>query len=147
MPLFRIAYISEETRPFLSTKALAALVEQAHKNNVEREISGAIVRMNGWFYQVLEGEQESIAQLLAKIERDDRHCFMTVVARERITERMFKNWGMYRTETFAVLMNRDEHFRSPWSINGAGLGEAANESAAGAALSAFLATTARMRAI
>jgi len=46
------------------------------------------------FFQVLEGAPEPIERLLQKLRLDERHGHLTVIIREPIADRSFKEWTM-----------------------------------------------------
>ncbi len=49
---------------------------------------------DGNFMQLLEGPEESVSALLARIERDGRHRGMIVLNKKSILNRKFPEWSM-----------------------------------------------------
>ena len=58
MGLIRLLYRSKETSSF-NKNDVESLVNQARKNNIKTEITGALIYVDGYFMQVLEGEIEA----------------------------------------------------------------------------------------
>jgi len=94
MGLIRLLYRSKETSSF-NKNDVESLVNQARKNNIKDEITGALIYVDGYFMQVLEGESEAVNHLLYnKIFRDERHFNPKVLLQEVITKRHFPEWDM-----------------------------------------------------
>lgn len=48
----------------------------------------------GGFFQVLEGDAADVDDTYSRIERDRRHCKITLINRESIAAREFSQWTM-----------------------------------------------------
>lgn len=59
MPYF-VAYVSSATQ-LLSTEQLDDLLLTCRRNNLARELTGALLYQDGNFIQVLEGEQRVVS--------------------------------------------------------------------------------------
>ena len=93
MPLIQMLYVSKAARPFLLDE-LRELVDQASRNNQERDITGMLLYGGGYFLQVLEGEPERVEALFTQISKDTRHVDVQSVLRVAVSRRSFDYWGM-----------------------------------------------------
>ena len=74
--------------------ALESILEQSHRNNVQRGITGILCFTGEIFVQVLEGSRDDVCDLFNAIVRDERHRDVRLLAYEEITVRRFGNWAM-----------------------------------------------------
>ena len=74
--------------------ALEDILEQAQSNNASNGITGALVYVDGFFLQVLEGEKDSVLNLMQRISRDLRHESVTVLQEGEIPAAAFSDWTM-----------------------------------------------------
>lgn len=74
--------------------ALDSILEQSHRNNPRRGITGMLCFTGEIFVQVLEGSRDEVCDLFNAIVRDDRHSEVRLLAYEEITVRRFGNWTM-----------------------------------------------------
>jgi hypothetical protein len=91
--LTQLCYASEATAPF-ETLALRQLLERARANNARDGITGLLLYGNGYFVQVLEGEERPVSALYARILSDTRHHRVFELYREPVTTRDFGTWAM-----------------------------------------------------
>lgn len=73
---------------------LVELLERSRNNNAAVDVTGMLLYVDGSFFQILEGPEEAVDALAAKIETDERHGQMTVIMRETIATRSFSEWTM-----------------------------------------------------
>ncbi|NJL94752.1 MAG: BLUF domain-containing protein [Anaerolineae bacterium] len=66
-----------------------------------------LLYQNGYFMQVLEGEEADVDTLYAKISQDPRHHHVLLVTKEPITERSFGEWSMGFKNLDTI--NKDSH--------------------------------------
>jgi len=94
-PMEHVIYVSVAAQEF-NTQELALLLEKARSANASAGLSGMLLHSDadGSFFQVLEGEQGAIDQLLGKLRLDKRHSHLSILIREPITERSFGEWTM-----------------------------------------------------
>lgn len=90
---YQVVYSSEATRD-LGQAELEALLAQARTGNAAREVTGALVCVDGVFLQVLEGERAVVDALMARIEKDPRHTAVQVFFQAEVPERAFGSWKM-----------------------------------------------------
>ena len=92
--LKRIKYISRFSTPLDST-AIAAIGEQASRNNQRLGLTGLLMTSGGLFYQVLEGPPEAVDEVYAAIAADERHTDVLLLATEEdIPSRLYPDWSM-----------------------------------------------------
>lgn len=63
-------------------------------NNERDGITGALMFNAGCFAQVLEGPLDVVEIAFERIQQDDRHSEVSLLAMEPIAERSFPNWAM-----------------------------------------------------
>src|ERR687893_1319722 len=71
-PVFFLVYVSSAVRLF-SAEDLRALLETCRKNNAELGVTGMPLYKDGNFMQVLEGDEEAVRGLYARIVAAPRH--------------------------------------------------------------------------
>lgn len=99
--LVRCLYASRPTVPLLAS-ALDEILEQSHRNNPGRGITGLLCFTDDVFVQVLEGGRDEVSELYNAIVRDNRHNTVRLLAYEEIVERRFGNWTMGQVDAKAV---------------------------------------------
>ncbi|KQR88285.1 MULTISPECIES: BLUF domain-containing protein [unclassified Microbacterium] len=92
-PLVSVSYVSTETDPF-DDERLAALLAQSRRSNHEHDLTGMLLHRRGRFFQVLEGPQDAVDALIAKIREDARHHDIRILLRENLDDRRFDEWTM-----------------------------------------------------
>jgi Sensors of blue-light using FAD len=96
-PVFRLMYRSRDRIPAAQRKQeLGRLFTEARRNNKDRQITGALLVLGDWFVQVLEGDEDAVRGLYARIERDVRHERVTLLETEPAGGRVFARWAMAR---------------------------------------------------
>lgn len=88
-----IVYVSTAPR-LLTSEALDSILTESRRNNESNNITGMLLYADGNFIQAIEGPEEAIDALLARLRGDLRHRDVTIIARYPITERQFPNWSM-----------------------------------------------------
>ena len=102
--LKRLTYISK-VNALLSENDILAIGRQSSINNRKIDVTGVLIAAGDYFFQILEGEQNIVTQLLEKIGRDPRHCNVTVLTAEYDCEdRLFSDWDM---KTVAITQSTD----------------------------------------
>ena len=91
--VYQIIYSSKSATP-MQVDELEDLLEQARHRNAEKGITGALVYVDGAFLQILEGELQTIQDLMGKISRDFRHETVTVLQEGAIPSGSFSDWEM-----------------------------------------------------
>lgn len=88
-----LIYVSCASAPFTDDD-LKTLLESSRKNNAGMGITGMLLYADGNFIQVIEGEDDIIDSLSAKITRDCRHKSFLVLVNREIKQRSFADWSM-----------------------------------------------------
>jgi Sensors of blue-light using FAD len=90
---YQVIYSSESATP-MQMDDLEEILEGARESNAEVGITGALVYVDGFFLQVLEGESEEVLQLMGRISRDVRHEAVTVLRQGEVPAARFSDWTM-----------------------------------------------------
>lgn len=93
MSLSNLVYVSVATEE-MSDDELQVLLKYARINNERQNITGLLLYRDGFFVQALEGDENKIDALFAKIKVDRRHCRVTLLYKRPITHRAFPDWRM-----------------------------------------------------
>ena len=78
----------------LEESALVELAEQFAANNKTLQVTGYLCFQRGKFFQYIEGDNEVVTDLMARIARDDLHDVMRSYADEQLASRRFPSWSM-----------------------------------------------------
>jgi hypothetical protein len=89
----QVVYSSGSTG-LLTPQDLAEILQVARRNNLAADITGMLVYRRGHFLQVLEGPDERLAPLLAKLLKDPRHHHLQVLLDGYVGARAFGAWSM-----------------------------------------------------
>lgn len=96
--LFRLVYYSRNRLPGGGPAGMAAAVAQileaSRRNNAGVDVSGALMFNAGCFGQVLEGPRDAVEATFERIQQDDRHGDVAVLAFGPVEARSFENWSM-----------------------------------------------------
>jgi Sensors of blue-light using FAD len=92
-PLERLVYVSRAA-PGLVTEDVYAIIRTAHARNAVAGISGALVFLDGYFAQLIEGPPPSLSALAARLRADPRHAAIDLRVRERALCRLFRGQAM-----------------------------------------------------
>ena len=91
--LLSLVYVSRATSR-LSRSDLLALRDQSNEANERAAITGLLLHREGRFLQDLEGAEERVLDLYARIRRDPRHSDVTLVWTQPVVDRRFDRWRM-----------------------------------------------------
>lgn len=97
--LVQIIYISRST--FETTDAVnkiepnvVRILAKSRINNRKNGLVGVLYFGDGAFFQCLEGEEDAINTLFAKIEKDPRHKDIKLISKKYISRLSFPDWAM-----------------------------------------------------
>lgn len=97
--LVQIIYISRST--FDNTDEInkiepnvIRILAKSRVNNRKNGLVGVLYFGDGAFFQCLEGTEEAINTLFAKLEKDPRHKDIKLISRKYISSLSFPNWAM-----------------------------------------------------
>jgi Sensors of blue-light using FAD len=90
---YQIMYSSQATRPMTVTD-LENILTDAQLGNQARNVTGALVYVDGVFFQILEGDQAVVRNLMTSIASDTRHQSVKVFYEAEVDARAFESWSM-----------------------------------------------------
>jgi hypothetical protein len=91
--LYFLVYVSSAVVPFSSSE-LVDLLERSRVNNTRLGVSGMLLYKDGNLMQVLEGEEQTVKALYAKIAEDRRHKGLLRLMEGALEARQFADWSM-----------------------------------------------------
>jgi Sensors of blue-light using FAD len=95
--IFRLIYRSRNRILYgQRTAELGSLFSTARAKNKRLNITGALLISGDWFAQTLEGAEDTVRELFATIERDERHEHVSLLEAHTVPERVFARWAMAR---------------------------------------------------
>ncbi len=97
-PIYRLVYASEANINLGTTginPEVSRILLKSKSNNAKRMIGGVLYYADGYFFQVLEGEEAIVSDLYKKISQDDRHSNVKVLIEGHIDKPQFSNWSMH----------------------------------------------------
>lgn len=95
MSLTRLVYASRsKLAPPERAQEIERIIASARRLNAENGVTGFLMVTPAGFAQVLEGEQDNIAETYGRIVVDPRHADVRVLLEEPIVERAFQHWSM-----------------------------------------------------
>ena len=103
--LYQIMYSSQATQP-MTVAGLEEILVDARTGNDKRNVTGALVYVDGVFFQILEGEETAVRQLMASIGGDTRHRSVKVFYEAPVEARAFDSWRMAYLSTTAEQMSK-----------------------------------------
>lgn len=91
--IYQVLYHSVAVQPFTEAQ-LQALLEQARGFNGRHCLTGILLYSDGRFVQLLEGDEQPVRQLYARIQQDPRHTQVVTVSEGPGPGRRFADWSM-----------------------------------------------------
>jgi len=73
---------------------LVYLFDISYKWNQDHQITGVLFYENGMFSQILEGAEDNVMEVWAKIEQDDRHHILRQLNCSPFNQRRYPNWAL-----------------------------------------------------
>jgi hypothetical protein len=90
---YQIMYSSQATEPMTIT-GLENILADARAGNQARNVTGALVYVDGVFFQILEGDRDVVRNLMSNIASDTRHQSVKVFYEAEVSVRAFESWNM-----------------------------------------------------
>ncbi len=91
--MHRVIYRSRATRYF-SVQGVEALSATCRRKNAALELTGILVFHEGRFFQVLEGEDQALLNVMQSITKDTRHMQLELLEHGPVERRAFQTWRM-----------------------------------------------------
>ena len=88
-----LIYISAAAR-LMGDGELLEILQASRKNNKANNITGMLIYGDGTFIQVIEGEENELDNLYAKLLLDSRHKNLITVLKGKLEKRNFADWSM-----------------------------------------------------
>jgi len=113
---YQIMYSSQAAEP-MTAAALEKILTDARAGNAARNVTGALIYVDGVFFQILEGDKAVVHELMANIARDSRHQSVTVFHEAEVEARAFESWRMAYLSPTPEQMSQVqlEPCRKPWA--------------------------------
>ena len=102
--LYQVAYCSRNRisgAPNTVEALVGVILARSRANNARDGITGGLLFSDNCFAQVLEGPMEAVVAAFERIQCDERHGEVTVVASGPIRTRDFPEWSMAFTGAHA----------------------------------------------
>ncbi|WP_026837741.1 BLUF domain-containing protein [Gillisia sp. JM1] len=89
---YAISYVSSANENLTETE-IKKILDSSKKRNIDRGITGILLFLEGNFFQVLEGEMETLKALFQKIKYDFRHYNVMAIFEKEIDEANFEGYS------------------------------------------------------
>jgi Sensors of blue-light using FAD len=107
--MYQLLYTSKALNPFKDDE-LQQLLEVARLNNSKKSITGMLLYCNSNFIQLLEGNEQDLAELFEIISADGRHIEVEKIMESKIDHPQFPDWSMgYKFLSAQQLTSLNEH--------------------------------------
>ncbi|MDP3254397.1 BLUF domain-containing protein [Bosea sp. (in: a-proteobacteria)] len=119
--IFQLAYTSsfKGSRVTSPHGALCDILSASRRNNDRSGITGYLIFDGTTFVQILEGDQLAVLATYVRIEKDPRHCNVTMIGSQEAAERSFSAWGMdgylYSTDQDDIVRDHVFTGKMDWS--------------------------------
>ena len=92
----RLLYFSRAQPDVIANldRVFPEILADAIKRNTEADITGALLAVDGWFLQALEGPHVNVVATFKRISNDKRHSSVTLIKAEPMRGRSFGTWTM-----------------------------------------------------
>lgn len=100
--VFQLIYTSTSVHPRGHVSDLDIL-DTSQSVNRQLGLTGFLLRSPNRFIQILEGPQDSVAHIMSKIRKDDRHTILDELSRDGVPTRAFEEWSMGYAEITTTL--------------------------------------------
>jgi len=99
LPLHRAIYVSDAVGDAAtSLLVLAEILGESERNNRRDGRTGAMMRHQGQFLQVIEGRRSDIDRLLDRLRADPRHQNLRLLSDQDVASRLFPECLMMLTQ-------------------------------------------------
>lgn len=91
--VFHLVYISKAAED-LSYTDIREILDSSRRNNVRLGLTGLLIFRDGYFLQLLEGQESGVREILSRIRDDDRNYSVKVLIETQSDQRLFEDWSM-----------------------------------------------------
>lgn len=91
--IFQLLYTSESSQP-VTQQLITEILQVSRKNNMADSITGFLIVRDGFFLQLLEGDEAKVRSCFAKIQKDPRHKSIVIQGETTVNQRLMPHWGM-----------------------------------------------------
>jgi hypothetical protein len=91
--MIQLVYVSSATVPF-SEADLVELLTRSRENNTKLGVTGMLLFKDGNFMQVLEGDEQDVMPLFARVSLDTRHRGVLMLLKNLVSKKDFADWSM-----------------------------------------------------
>jgi hypothetical protein len=95
--LYRLVYYSRNAiagGPGVLSAEIKSILAKSQANNARVGVTGALMFNAGCFAQVLEGPRDHVEAVFERIQQDDRHGEVSLLAFDPTPARAFETWSM-----------------------------------------------------
>ncbi len=110
-----VVYVSEAL-VYFDKMALESLAAEAAALNFDRGITGYLYFENNRFVQYIEGDDDTIDELMDVISRDKRHHVLHAVVEKDLDERRFPSWHMRQLRSKELREVKLEHLLTDYLV-------------------------------
>ena len=93
MPVFSLVYLSR-ARIECTPQQLQDIVKSSQQSNQKSNITGMLLVSDGYFFQLLEGDEDTVRKLFKVITEDKRHDEVRLLLADNVSKRYCPNWSM-----------------------------------------------------
>lgn len=108
-PIFRLTYLSRPVKPFTHAD-LDDIENKSLEANNARDVTGLLIVQDDRVLQVLEGREDAVRELYAKIGADSRHTITKLVSAAEDEERFLMTWNMVVREMSGIPTDLSEQY-------------------------------------
>lgn len=109
--MLRIIYLSSSVE-YLNEKEIGSLLAKSRKKNIEKDITGVLLYIEGDILQVLEGPKVAMLDLFESIKTDPRHKGIITIINTEIKEKNFPKWNMAFCSTTYAKLRKTEGYEN-----------------------------------
>ncbi len=108
-PIFRLTYLSKPVHSFTDADLDDIESKSVGANNA-RDVTGLLIVRDERILQMIEGREEAVRGLYAKIEADSRHTITKLVSAAEDDERFLMTWNMVVRSTTNISPDLSEQY-------------------------------------
>ena len=94
-PVIELTYTSVAADS-VGSEEMLQIIELSVKNNIRDDLTGFLIFADNRFFQLIEGTESAIDNLLSKLRDDKRHSDIEILNRRAVEGRTFPKWKMKR---------------------------------------------------